>query len=81
MKKYWYNTGKYQKEYDEMLEANHEFTKKSNAIAYRYYRYYNDGDKPHGMSYESVSFIETYLEEQADKMVCYEYKRFKKEAK
>lgn len=73
---YWNNEGQYQKEYDEMRKAGHKFTKNSQAVCRRYYRYYNDGDIPRGMYWDRQLVIEWKLERQANEMVKKEYARF-----
>lgn len=75
---YWNGNGLYQKKLNEMEQAgwNEKYTKKSQATARRYYRYYNDGDIPRGMMYEFD--IERILEAQAHEMIKAEYKRFQK---
>ena len=80
---YWNRNGTYQKELREMIDAelNKHYTKKSKATAYRYYRFYNDGDIPRGMSKLSMSFISVLLEAQADTMIVSEYDRFMKAKK
>lgn len=75
---YWNGRGKYQNELREMIDAqwNNKYTKKSKETAYRYYRFYNDGDVPKGMSTFSKAMISARLEKQADEMISGEYKRF-----
>ena len=77
---YWNNNGLYQKKLNEMEAAgwNKRYTKKSQATARRYYRYFNDGDIPRGMQWETVSTIERTLEASAHEMIKAEYKRFQK---
>ena len=57
---------------------NEKYTKKSQATARRYYRYFNDGDIPRGMRWETEFIIERALEAQAHEMIEAEYKRFQK---
>ena len=77
---YWQGNGLYQRKLNEMEEAgwNERYTKASQATARRYYRYYNDGDIPRGMQYNTVDRIERMLEGQAHEMIKKEYARFQK---
>lgn len=77
---YWNGNGLYQKKLNEMEAAgwNEKYTKKSQATARRYYRYFNDGDIPRGMRWETEFIIERALEAQAHEMIKAEYKRFQK---
>lgn len=75
---YWNSLGKYQKEYEEMRNGNHQFTKASLAVTKRYYRYYNDGDIPRGMYWYSKLKIQYILERQANEVIKKEYERYLK---
>ena len=80
---YWNNNGKNQKMLNDMENAgwNKSYTKKSKAIAKRYYRYYNDGNIPYGMESMTCAEIEYEIEKQANEMIENEYRRFKKKRK
>lgn len=78
MKKYWFETGRFQKEYEEMMKANFVYTKQEFSARRKYYRYYNDGDIPKGSLFISKQDIESYLEYQADIAVAKAYLRFNK---
>ena len=45
-KTYWCRNGAEQAKMDEMEKAGFEFTRKTEAVLYSYYRYFNDGDFP-----------------------------------
>lgn len=74
---YWCDKGKYQKEYDEMIKANFEFTKTSENIFYHYNRFYNDGDTPTRYRYDEKGYAKL-IEEKVNDRILKEYKRFKK---
>lgn len=89
--RYWEGNGKHHKEYLEMREAQFEFTKTTNAVFHRYYRFYNDGDAPasirvaiqrHGFGVAAkFDYVAEYLEKietAVDERVVAEYKRFQK---
>ena len=89
--RYWENNGKHNKEYMEMRAAQFEFSKATNSVFHRYYRFYNDGDAPssvkiaikyHGFEEASkLSYVAEFLnkiEEAVDKKIVTEYKRFQK---
>ena len=81
---YWNHKGKYQKEYDEMLEAEHagtfKFTKTTLNTFHSYYRFYNDGDTPTSYRYYAEKYQEI-IEARVDERIVKEYKRFIKESK
>lgn len=74
---YWNNEGEFQAEYDEMLAANFEFTKTSQNIFHRYYRFYNDGDCPNAYKYHQCAYA-AILEEKVNDRIAKEWKRFNK---
>lgn len=74
--KYWFETGRFQKEYEEMMKANFAYTKQEKNARYKYYRYYNDGDLPKGNMFIDKFKIESYLEHQADIAIAKAYLRF-----
>ena len=78
MKTYWNNEGRFQAEYDEMVNAGFKFTKAEENVMYKYRRYYNDGDLPMGAAYAWTADIEKYLELQANIAVAKAYVRFTK---
>lgn len=43
---YWCSNGAEQSKYDEMEAAGFEYLKGTEAVFYRYYRFFNDGDCP-----------------------------------
>lgn len=43
---YWNSKGAEQAKYDEMEAAGFEYTKTTENVFYRYYRFFNDGDCP-----------------------------------
>lgn len=79
-KTYWNNEGKFQVEYNEMLNAGFKFTKAEQNAMNKYARYYNDGDVPSGAAYISEYHVEHYLEDQANIAVAKAYNRFNKNA-
>ena len=74
---YWNSTGRFQSEYDEMVNVGFAFTNKEKKAMHKYYRYYNDGDLPMGARYAWTHDVEGYLEKQADIAVAKAYVRFK----
>ena len=89
--RYWENNGKHNKEYLEMRAAQFEFTKTTESVFHRYYRFYNDGDAPSSIQVairlygfemaEKFDYVAEYLEKietAVDERVVAEYKRFQK---
>lgn len=71
---YWFNNGRFQKEYEE-LENSPVWTKAEENAKHKYYRYYNDGDIPMGATYASAIEIERYLDCQASIAIAKAYCR------
>lgn len=75
-KNYWNENGLLQKEYDTLHNNGFVFTKKEKNEMHKYYRYYNDGDRPMGACYYSNAMVEDYLEREANIAVAKAYKRY-----
>lgn len=76
---YWNGNGRYGKQVKEMDRAGFSHTKAYQAMSRRYYRFYNDGDRPYRQAgYMSETEIANRLEADMDKRIEAEYKRFKK---
>ena len=72
---YWCNNGAEQAKYDEMKNANFNFTRKSEMTFYLYHRFYNDGDMP-PMYRTYPDAYARLMEDKATKQIISEYKRY-----
>ena len=76
---YWACTGKYQDIYNKMKKkvdaGKWDWNKTTEAVFFRYYRFYNDGDCPPSMKYKVVDYAKS-LEEKANDRVLKEWERF-----
>lgn len=73
---YWNNNGRFQKEYDELKRVGFKWTIAEENAKYRYFRYFNDGDRPRGSAFANSEEIEEYLELQASIAIAKAYSRF-----